>query len=780
LSNKYICIHGHFYQPPRENAWLEQIEVQESAAPFHDWNERINEECYGPNAHARILNGNGKIVDITNNYERISFNMGPTLLSWMELNRPETYQLILEADKNSLERFNGHGSAIAQVYNHMIMPLASKRDKETQIKWGLYDFEKRFNRKSEGIWLAETACDTDTLKSLYDNGVKYTILAPNQAKRFKLDGQWRDGINPNQPYVVNLGENRQMVLFFYNGEVSQGVAFKGLLNDGKRFAEDLLGSFNGKENEPELLNIATDGESYGHHHRLGEMALAYCLHHIENNSEAELINYGAYLDKHEPVLEAEIHENSSWSCAHGVERWRSNCGCHTGGQEGWDQKWRKPLREGLDWLKETLDQEYFHQMKNYGNDPWMLRDKYIEVIYSIKDRDHESFFKKYLPSIKDEDKTKVVRLLEMQRNGMLMYTSCGWFFNDASGIETTQILQYANRAIQLLEQESELVVEEHFLEILEEGYSNLPEFGSLRDIYRKYVSPKRMSLSKVGMHYAVHVLFDKEEETAKQVFNYNIETADFKRIKVGQYILCMGRAIVNSKVTLSTKYMSFAVVYLGNHHIIGGTSDDFEPELFKAKAASLEEDFRSSNLSLVIHDLNWEFDHTRFSFFDLMRDEQKKILDEVIDNNVKDAVNSISRISNQNYGLLNLMREQELVLPAVLWQNLQVKLYYDFDLAIKALKHKGLYKKMFSAIDELSKWELKLEPRFNYKVKRAFDYLVERDEVKPNETIRLLDTLETLGLEINLIRLQNHVFHKMKNGEANNWQPLAQRIFLEA
>ncbi|MGB0432679.1 MAG: glycoside hydrolase, partial [Bacteroidia bacterium] len=307
MTNKYICIHGHFYQPPRENAWLEQIEVQESAAPFHDWNERINEECYGPNAYARILNGSGKITDITNNYERISFNMGPTLLSWMELNRPETYELILEADKNSLKRFNGHGSAIAQVYNHMIMPLASKRDKDTQIKWGLYDFEKRFNRNSEGIWLAETACDTDTLRSLADNGVKYTILAPNQAKRFKLDGQWQNGINPNQPYIVNLGDNRQMVVFFYNGEVSQGVAFKGLLNDGKRFAEDLLSSFNGSENEAELLNIATDGESYGHHHRLGEMALAYCLRHIENNSDAELINYGAYIEKHQPVLEAEIH-----------------------------------------------------------------------------------------------------------------------------------------------------------------------------------------------------------------------------------------------------------------------------------------------------------------------------------------------------------------------------------------------------------------------------------------------------------------------------------------
>ncbi|MFY0671846.1 MAG: DUF3536 domain-containing protein [Bacteroidia bacterium] len=780
MTNKYICIHGHFYQPPRENAWLEQIEVQESAAPFHDWNERINEECYGTNAHARILDGNGKIVDITNNYERISFNMGPTLLSWMELNRPETYQLILDADKNSLKRFNGHGSAIAQVYNHMIMPLASKRDKETQIKWGLYDFEKRFNRKSEGIWLAETACDTETLQSLYDNGVKYTILAPNQAKRFKLDGQWRDGINPNQPYVVNLGENRQMVLFFYNGEVSQGVAFKGLLNDGRRFAEDLLSSFNGRPNESELLHIATDGESYGHHHRLGEMALAYCLHHIENHSHAELINYGAYIEKHEPVLEAEIHENSSWSCAHGVERWRNNCGCHTGGQEGWDQKWRKPLRESLDWLKDTLDNVYHEQMKQFTNHPWLLRDSYIEVIFALNDRNHESFFKKHLKGVKKEDRIKVVRLLEMQRNGMLMYTSCGWFFNDASGIETTQILQYANRAIQLLEQESELFVEGHFLDILEEGYSNIPEFGSLRSIYKKYVSPKRMSLSKVGMHYAVHVLFAKDEETSKQVFNYNIDTVDFKRIKVGQHVLCMGRAIVNSKVTLSTKYMSFAVVYLGNHHIIGGTSDDFEHELFEAKAASLEEDFRSSNLSLVIHDLNWEFDHTRFSFFDLMRDEQKKILDEVIDNSVNDAVNSISRISNQNYGLLNLMREQELVLPAVLWQNLQVKLLYDFDSALKLLKHQGVYKGVVTAIEELKKWNLKLETRFEYKMKRTFDYLVDRDEVKPQETIELLNGLKGLGLDMNLIRLQNHVFHKLKNGDAESWKPLAQRIDLDA
>ncbi|MGB0432577.1 MAG: DUF3536 domain-containing protein, partial [Bacteroidia bacterium] len=366
----------------------------------------------------------------------------------------------------------------------------------------------------------------------------------------------------------------------------------------------------------------------------------------------------------------------------------------------------------------------------------------------------------------------------MQRNGMLMYTSCGWFFNDASGIETVQILQYANRAIQLVEQESDLFVEDHFMEILNEGYSNIESFGSLKDIYQKYVVPKRMSLSKVGMHYAVHVLFSKSEESAKQVFNYNIENVDFKRFQVGQHVLCMGRSIVNSKVTLSTKYMSFAVLYLGNHHIIGGTSDDFDQELFMAKADSLEQDFKSSNLALVIHDLNWEFDHTRFSFFDLMKDEQKKILDEVIDQNMNDAVNSISRISKSNYGLLNLMKQQELVLPAVLWQNLQVKLLYDFDLAIKSLKYKGSYKKIFNSIKELKKWDVKIEKRFEHKVKRAFDFLVEKDEVKPALTIDLLNQLESLGLKINLIRLQNHVFQKQKVSPPENWNQLADRIYL--
>lgn len=774
-KNKYICIHGHFYQPPRENAWLEQIEVQESAAPFHDWNERINDECYGPNAHARILDSSGKIVDITNNYEKISFNMGPTLLSWMELHRPDTYQLILDADKESLKHFNGHGSAIAQVYNHIIMPLASRRDKETQIKWGLYDFEKRFSRPSEGIWLAETAVDTETLECLYDNGVKYTILAPNQAKRFRGDSEWHEGINPNRPYIVKLSGNRQMVLYFYNGEVSQQVAFNGLLNDGKRFAENLMNGFTKSANEPELLNIATDGESYGHHHRMGEMALAYCLHHLENNTDATVTNYGAYLAENEPTYQAEIHENSSWSCAHGVERWKSNCGCHTGGEANWNQEWRAPLRQGLDWLKDKIDTIYETELSSFVKDPWNLRDRFVEIVYQADKRHYLPFLEKYLPEVSREQITHAIRMLEMQRNGMLMFTSCGWFFNDVSGIETVQILQYANRAIQLAERESEVNLESKFLEYLAKGHSNLPEFGSIKDIYDKYVTPKRMTLSKVGMHYGVHVLF-AENPNALQVFNYNIETNNFKRFKSGQQVLCVGRAEVRSKVTLSVKYMSFAVLYLGNHHVIGGTSDDYNEKNFFELADKLEYEFKESQIASVISDIQEHFAHTKFSFFDLMKDEQKKILDEVIDQNVEDAVSSISRISKQNYGLLNLMRKQKLIPPAVLWQNLKIKLQYDLQSALNDLSVKGDYGAVFIALIEFKNWNIKPEGRFGYKFTKSIDYLIERGRLEPFQTITLLNYLEEMSLELNPIQMQNYVFEKIRQKDERDWTELAIRI----
>ena len=370
--DKFICIHGHFYQPPRENAWLEAVEVQDSAFPYHDWNDRITAECYATNATTRLLDEKGLIRGIVNNYAHISFNFGPTLLSWLEQHAPAVYQSVLEADRQSQKRFSGHGSAMAQAHNHMIMPLAAPRDKQTQVLWGIRDFEHRFQRKPEGMWLPETAVDVPTLETLAEHGIRFTLLAPRQARRVrKIDaGEWLDvageKVDPTRPYLARLPSGRSIALFFYDGPISKAVAFEGLLSNGERFAHRLMDGFNESRRGAQLAHIATDGESYGHHHHRGNMALAFALQTIESQELARLTVYGEYLEQHPPEWEVEIFENSSWSCVHGVERWWKNCGCNSGGHPGWHQQWRTPLREALDWLRDSLRPAYEGEMKDYA------------------------------------------------------------------------------------------------------------------------------------------------------------------------------------------------------------------------------------------------------------------------------------------------------------------------------------------------------------------------------------------------------------------------------
>ena len=360
LLMRYVCVHGHFYQPPRENPSLEAIELQDSAYPYHDWNERVCAECYAPNAFSRILDDQQRIISLVNNYSQISFNFGPTLLSWIEAKAPRVYQAIQQADKASQERFAGHGSAMAQAYNHMILPLANRADKVTQVKWGIADFEYRFHRKPEGMWLPETAVDIETLAVLAENGIRFTILAPQQAKRVRRKGSrvWQDvgggRIDPSRAYLVRLPSKKTINVFFYDGPISHGVAFEGLLNNGQQFADRLLSGFCDTRTWPQLSHIATDGETYGHHHHYGEMALSYALHHIETNKLAEMTNYGRFLEQFPPDHFVEIVPDTSWSCAHGVERWKSNCGCNSGGHSDWNQEWRAPLRAALDWLRDRL------------------------------------------------------------------------------------------------------------------------------------------------------------------------------------------------------------------------------------------------------------------------------------------------------------------------------------------------------------------------------------------------------------------------------------------
>src|SRR2546425_630583 len=388
---RYICIHAHFYQPPRENAWLEAVELQDSAYPYHDWNERVAAECYAPNSASRILDGDGRILQIVNNYSRISFNFGPTLLSWMEQKSPAVYQAILGADQESRRMFSGHGSAVAQAYNHMILPLASRQDKYTQILWGIRDFESRFGRHPEGMWLPETAVDLETLDILAGFGIRFTILSPYQAKRTrKLRGRaWRDAsggrIDPSMPYEVRLPSGKRIAVFFYDGPISQAIAFEHLLNKGENLAGRLTSAFLDARTWPQIVHIATDGETYGHHHKQGDMALAYALYRIESNNPGMvnpgiLTNYGEYLDRHPPTHEAEIWERSAWSCSHGVERWNSNCGCNSGGHGGWNQEWRTPLRQALDWLRDTIASPFETKAREILKDPWAARNDYISVI----------------------------------------------------------------------------------------------------------------------------------------------------------------------------------------------------------------------------------------------------------------------------------------------------------------------------------------------------------------------------------------------------------------
>lgn len=705
---KYICIHGHFYQPPRENAWLEVIEVQDSAHPYHDWNERITAECYAPNAASRILDNKGVIKNITNNYSKISFNFGATLLSWMESNDPETYEAILQADKESIERF-GHGSAVAQVYNHIILPLANARDKETQIIWGVRDFVHRFNRYPEGMWLAETAVDTESLELLAKHNIKFTILAPRQARSFRKIGEteWlsadKDGIDTRRPYRCNLPSGKSIVLFFYDGDISQGVAFNGLLNDGRKFAERLV-SILSTDDEPQLAHIATDGETYGHHHKHGDMALAFCLDFIERDKVFKLTNYAHFLSLHKPTYEAMIHENSSWSCAHGVERWRADCGCNTGGKPSWNQQWRKPLRETLDWLRDELEVIYEKETRDFLRDPWLARDEYINVILKRNDESIRKFMKDHCT--RQVEQNTVLRLLEVQRNAMLMYTSCGWFFDEVSGIETTQIMQYACRAMQLVSQTSNLDLEGEFQRRLEDIPSNVPGLVNAANVYNKYVIPSKINLQRVGMHYAVSSLFEEDPDSFP-VFNYTTANDIFVRKEAGEQKLVLGVTKVKSNVTRSEKKFAFAVIYMGKHNIIGNISLDMEEEKFASMQVRMVTAFEEGRLGDIIGYMQTYFGPEKYTIWQLFQDEKRKVFNYITQQSMEDLEDSLRRIYNRDYPLVMALHHNGIPIPNAYKTTFEYILNVDL---IKSFQTDKINIRQVERImSELMNWDLRVD-----------------------------------------------------------------------
>jgi alpha-amylase/alpha-mannosidase (GH57 family) len=765
----YICIHGHFYQPPRENPWLEEVEVQDSAFPFHDWNERITTECYAPNSASRILDSKKNIIDIINNYAKISFNFGPTLLSWIEKNAPSVYQAVIDADKESLSRFSGHGSALSQAYSHMIMPLANSRDKRTQIVWGIKDFVHRFGRKPEGMWLPETAVDVETLNIMAECGIKFTVLAPHQAHQFRKIGEedWtyanNGTIDTRSAYLCPLPSGRTIYLFFYDGTISNEIAFGDLLKDGERFAQRLQGAFSKEQNKPQIVHIATDGETFGHHHRFGEMALAYCLDRIETSHSIFLTVYGEHLEKYPPEYEVQIAENTSWSCVHGVERWRDHCGCSTGLHPGWKQKWRAPLREAMDWLRQRLESVYQDRMSALTEDPWKAREDYIDVVLDRSRENVDAFFRGHMSSaLSLEKKVEALKLLEMQRNSMLGFTSCGWFFDDISGIEAVQVMQYAARAIQLARETGGKDYEPEYIKILERAPSNVSKFKNGAAVYKKLVQPAVLELIRVGVHYAVSALFEEYPETIK-IGAYTSTSDIYDLTDSGREKLAVGKARLLSEITWEEENISFAVLHFGDHNLIGGARKFTDDHSFSSLHEEIKEAFTNSDIPEVIRLMDKHFGTHNYSLWHLFKDEKRKVLNQVLDSTLEEMETSFRQIYENQYSVMQALRENRVPLPKAFSTTVEFILNTDFRRLMEDEEFD--LERLKKLVEEFKKWNLQPDRTLlSFVTSKKFDRLMEEVSKKPQDlslwkTVGdLLEILRDFPLDLDLWRSQNIYF----------------------
>lgn len=514
-----LCIHGHFYQPPRENPWTGVLEAQESAHPHHDWNERIARECYAPNGASRLLDHKGRIRGLVNNYRWMSFNFGPTLLEWMASHDPETLERIREADRLSAEDQAGHGNAVAQVYNHAIMPLGTDRDRETQIAWGLREFQDRFGRSAEGMWLAETAIDMPTVVALIKAGVRFTILAPSQAERIRsFDGDaWTDvsdnTIDPSRPYrLYPLDENGEPLcgghldVFFYDGPVSSAVGFEHLLRDAGGYLARLKGAWSPDDSDPKIVAVGTDGESYGHHEPFGDMALAYIYDTLAPREGVVPTNFGHFLSIRPPREEVRLKnahgEGTAWSCAHGTGRWQRDCGCSTGGRDGWNQAWRTPLRLAMDKAREEAERCWDELSPELLADPWKARVAWISTRTGRLTR--EEWLASHLRLDRSARSHEALTLLELVRMGQFCLTSCAWFFDDLGGLEPVQNMRYACRVCELISELGRPSPEARIRAILSMARSNV-EDRSGDWIWDNWVKPSIDPIRKAAAQIALRL-----------------------------------------------------------------------------------------------------------------------------------------------------------------------------------------------------------------------------------------------------------------------------------
>jgi alpha-amylase/alpha-mannosidase (GH57 family) len=759
MLQKFLCLHAHFYQPPRENPWTQEIEIQESAAPYKNWNKRITEECYAPNAKARILADDLRIKKIINNYSRMSFNFGPTLLSWLESKSPETYQAILEADQESQNLFGGHGSALAQPYNHMIMPLANSRDKLTQIRWGIEDFKCRFKRKPVGMWLPETAVDIETLDLLAGEGIRFTLLAPSQAKqvRSKTTSDWasvdENSLDTTRPYKLQLPSGRPFSIFFYDKNVSHQLAFENLLSNGDKFLNNLTSKFSTDTGKVELVHAATDGETYGHHHKFGDMTLAYVLDQVQHHDSCSLTNYAQFLENHTSTWEVEILEDTSWSCAHGIERWRSNCGCHTGGKEGWSQAWRKPLRDSLDGLRDQFGEKFEEALTPLVKDPWAVRNDYIHLLQA--DKDFEGFFVKHEnTALKEKEKINILKWLEIQRHTMLMYTSCGWFFNDISGIETEQILRYASFALELYSQLGEDNLESQFLVTLKDAKSNITKWKDGRYIYEKMVGETRVSVEQVFSCGLFSYLMNKTVENIS-VGTHAVTITSVDKLSKENSELIFGVGEVYSKTVLETTPLEFYSIHDGDGDF---NNFIFSPGNGDADVLSL---FRNKGYRDTLELLGGKFGAPVYPKREIFHSHFDKLADELGQSFWLESDELRSRITKSRKSLALLHNKLDTPLPLNTSSLSKVFLLEQWTEILNSINPCiDQVGQMLNFADGISMDSLEFSTVYEYRMRQLIAE-VKKTPHKCEALDRLnviLGLLDSVPMKINLWKTQNEVF----------------------
>ena len=768
MADRAVAIHGHFYQPPRENPWLEAVEVQDSAAPYHDWNERVTAECYAPNTAARRVDSANRILDIVTNFEKISFNVGPTLMTWLERHAPDVYARVLDADRLSAQGRNGHGNAIAQIYNHMILPLATRRDKVTQTRWGLADFRHRFGREPEGMWLPETAADDESLEVLAEAGVKFTILAPHQAWRIRRIGgdgweEVHDRVDPSRPYLWCGPRDLSLTLFFYDGPISRAIAFENALERGEGLVDRLRSGFSASRDWAQLVHCATDGESYGHHKRFGDMALAAVVQQVEAEKFATLTNYGAFLAAHPPRFEAQIRQATSWSCAHGVERWRRDCGCRVRGD--WQQRWRAPLRESLDWLRDQIDLFYEARASAWLKDPWEARDSYVDVVLDrTPQRLHAWLARHQRAALDDAAHVEVRRLLEMQRNRMLMYTSCGWFFDELSGLEPVQILKYAAMAIQYLRDLGGGVIEPEFVRRLEAAPSNVRDYGDGGEVYRRLIQPAVVDWRRVIAHNAITGLLAEQPDEGR-VYAWRIDRVEETREAYYGTAMRIGHVRTTSEMTGDTREAMYAVVHFGGHDFSCGIRAWDDQAAYDSMRADLLRRYAQHSMADMVRGLDEYFAREIYGLPHLFIEQRRRVLGQVIQAMQDRHEETYLRIWEESRKLMRYLRQAEAPIPEVF----RLTAKHVIEKAIigdlqRTLELGGIPERAFELADEAQMLGITLDlTPGRFAMRGATARALQNLSAAPTAervaaTIALITGLQRLGVRFGLWRTQNEFF----------------------